>query len=105
MIRSAREPENGLTLIEMLVVIALIAIVASISMPILVNTVEKSQTKADAITSEAVSSFIEDWQIAGFTVAQGVVGGPNEGYITATAVNSDGSPGAQASRIKGTLAP
>ena len=60
--------EEGLTLVELLVVIALVAIVAAIALPILTNVLTSASVKADAASAVDRAQFSADWAAAGYTV-------------------------------------
>ncbi len=60
--------EKGLTLIELLIVIALVAIVAAIALPILLNVLSGAKTSAAADSTNGVAKFIQDWSSAGYNV-------------------------------------
>ena len=60
--------EEGLTLVELLVVIALVGVVASIALPILINTVANAQASADAQSTANRAAFSSDWSTAGYSV-------------------------------------
>ena len=105
--------EEGLTLIELLVVIALVGIVAAISLPILLNTVENAQNKADDTSAAEVENFTSDWTTAGYLLVQGQTT-PATGYEGATdakkiyAFANDGKgvpTGGVAAQITGVLVP
>lgn len=57
--------EKGLTLIELLITIAIIAIVAAISVPVINNVINNSRIAADEAQAVIVIDFIEDWAQAG----------------------------------------
>lgn len=104
--------EDGLTLIELLVVIALVGIVAAISLPILLNTVQTSQTKADAASATDVTNFKHDELTAGYLLLQGGSAAAVAIDPTATdaasiyAFDNDGhgvAKGAAVAQIKGSL--
>ena len=60
--------EEGLTLIELLIVIALVGIVSAIALPILFNTVSDSKTKADNVSADERANFQTQWSAAGYDV-------------------------------------
>jgi prepilin-type N-terminal cleavage/methylation domain-containing protein len=60
--------DAGLTLAELLVVIALTAVVASLTMPVLINTLSTAQAAADARSQVNLTAFSNDWTTSGYTV-------------------------------------
>lgn len=87
--------EEGLTLVELLVVIALVGVVASIALPILINSVSKAQTSADSATKLEVEKFARDWTSAGYeidvTQGSGNKGSGAEGKLIAYEVDGPGT--------------
>lgn len=75
--------DEGLTLIELLVVIALVGVVATISLPILINTVQTAQSNADATSVSQRASFASDWTTAGYAVADGLVANSEDAFTVA----------------------
>lgn len=73
--------EQGLTLAEILVTIALIVIVAAIAFPTLINITGSTQQKADVVTSDSLERFNNQWNRAGYFVVEGT--GENTGYTVA----------------------
>jgi prepilin-type N-terminal cleavage/methylation domain-containing protein len=61
--------EEGLTLIELIITIALVAVVASIALPVFHDLVAAEQTKADAQSAANRSAFSADWTAAGYAPA------------------------------------
>lgn len=82
--------EDGLTLVELLVVIALVGVVAAIALPILTNVLSGAQTDADANSGTNVAQFESDWTAAGYTLKT------DSGVIYAT----DGANGPTIAQIK-----
>lgn len=80
--------EEGLTLVELLVVIALVAIVAAIALPILSGVLASASTKADATSADERAKFSKDWSQSGFTVtgddATGYTAADEAGTVIAT---------------------
>lgn len=60
--------QQGLTLVELLVVIALVGVVAGIAFPVISNVIAGSQTDATAASEEAVTNFMEEY--ANFNLTQ-----------------------------------
>jgi prepilin-type N-terminal cleavage/methylation domain-containing protein len=60
-----KKGEKGLTLIELLVTIAVIAIVAAISVPVISNVVGSSRDNAAAVMQKQVDSFVAKYDKAG----------------------------------------
>ena len=61
--------EQGLTLVELLVVIALVAIVAAVALPILSGVLSSASTKAAAVSADEAAKFSSDWSTSGFAVS------------------------------------
>jgi prepilin-type N-terminal cleavage/methylation domain-containing protein len=57
--------EKGLTLIELLITIAVIAIVAAISIPVITNVIESSRTSSAASMQAQVDAFVDRYDEAG----------------------------------------
>jgi type IV pilus assembly protein PilA len=57
--------EKGLTLIELLITIAVIAIVAAISIPVITNVIESSRTSSAGSMEAQVNAFIEKYAESG----------------------------------------
>lgn len=57
--------QSGLTLIELLITIAVIGIVAAISVPAITNVINSSRANADAAQAVIVMDFIELWEQSG----------------------------------------
>lgn len=60
-----RTHEEGLTLVELLVVIALVGVVAAIALPIVTNVLAGAQADADTQSADAKTKFVTDWTAAG----------------------------------------
>lgn len=80
--------EEGLTLVELLVVIALVGVVASISLPILINTVQNAQTTANSQSADEIEKFANDWYTAGFEL-QVTAGSGSVSYLEAVDTKSN----------------
>lgn len=52
---------KGFTLVEMLVVVALLAILVSVSIPVITSINSKAGDSADAITAESIETAIDSW--------------------------------------------
>jgi prepilin-type N-terminal cleavage/methylation domain-containing protein len=57
--------EKGLTLIELLITIAVIAIVAAISIPVITNVIESARTSSAGSMEAQVNAFIEQYAASG----------------------------------------
>jgi prepilin-type N-terminal cleavage/methylation domain-containing protein len=57
--------EKGLTLIELLITIAVIAIVAAISIPVITNVIDSSRTSSAGSMEAQVNAFIEKYSQSG----------------------------------------
>ena len=79
--------EEGLTLIELLITIAVIAIVAAISVPVISNVVGSSRTNAATSMQEQANSFIDKYLDSG-QVTYDSVTQTFEGFVD---LNGDGS--------------
>jgi prepilin-type N-terminal cleavage/methylation domain-containing protein len=79
--------EEGLTLIELLITIAVIAIVAAISIPVITNVIDSSRTSSAASMQAQVDAFADRYTDAGelFVNANG---GELFGYVD---LNGDGT--------------
>lgn len=60
-----RMGQEGLTLIELLITIAVIAVVAAISIPVITNVISSSETNAAASMNAQVDSFLEKYTQSG----------------------------------------
>jgi hypothetical protein len=74
-----------MTLVEMLSVIAITAVIATIAIPVFHNIVSTEQTRADVQSAADVADFRYTWTHAGYTVADGT--GADAGQIVATDIN------------------
>jgi len=63
--------EEGLTLIELLITIAVLAIVAAIAVPVITNVVASSNTNAAAQTANDINAFIDAGNKAGTVLWDG----------------------------------
>lgn len=61
--------EDGLTLVELLVVIALVGVVAAIALPIVSNVLGGAQADADANSATNIAQFNSDWAAAGYDLS------------------------------------
>lgn len=57
--------EEGLTLIELLITIAVIAIVAAISVPVITNVIADSRTNSAEAMQAQVNSFVDKYDASG----------------------------------------
>lgn len=66
---------NGVTLVELLVVIALVGVIAAIAMPIFANTLKDGRAKWDESSQVNFAQFVSDWTSVGadFETANGFV--------------------------------
>jgi prepilin-type N-terminal cleavage/methylation domain-containing protein len=77
--------QQGLTLIELLVTIAVLAIVAAIAVPVVTNVVSSTNDRAVAQTQSDIANFVEKYKKTGaYTYADGVF----SGYVD---LNGDGT--------------
>lgn len=72
---------EGLTLVEVLVTIALIAIVAAISVPVFTNITSQAEQDASVVDTDSKQRFYDQWDRAGYFVVDGT--GENAGYTVA----------------------
>jgi prepilin-type N-terminal cleavage/methylation domain-containing protein len=61
--------DTGLTLIELIVTIAMVAVVATIVMPVFHDLVTTEQSQADLRSKAAIERFCHDWKQSGHLVA------------------------------------
>lgn len=57
--------EEGLTLIELLITIAVLAIVAAISVPVITNVISSAETNSAASMDTSVAAFVAKYTEAG----------------------------------------
>ena len=57
--------EDGLTLVELLVVIALVGVVAAIALPIVSNVLSGATSDANSASATNKANFSRDWTAAG----------------------------------------
>lgn len=81
--RRDRRRTAGFTLVEILVVIALVAIVAGIAVPVFSNVIAQASTDADAATDAQVQAFRDRWESGGYIVDGAPAGHPDEGNLIA----------------------
>lgn len=65
MIHKKMHQQEGLTLIELLITIAVIAIIAAISLPTFTNVVSTTRDKATEQTTKDIQKFVSKWTAAG----------------------------------------
>ena len=91
--------DKGLTLIELLITIAVIAIVAAISVPVITNVIADSRTNSAAAMQEQAQAFIDKYEASGDwsfdTASQTFLGGIDEDGNGTVALGSVASPGAE----------
>lgn len=97
--------KKGFTLIEMLVVIAIIAILVSIVVPVVMHSTDKAKAAADAANLRSVlgelSMYYLDGVAEGETVDLGYVTIKNQGgLISMQATREDVSGGGSATKLK-----
>lgn len=61
------DSERGLTLVELLIVIALVAVVAAIALPVISGVLSNAQNDASAVSDTNRADFARDWSAAGAT--------------------------------------
>lgn len=71
------QQDEGLTLLELLIVIALAAIIAAIALPIFFTIISDAQVRADAASDRERAAFSMSWESAGYTIAH------ENGYMVA----------------------
>jgi prepilin-type N-terminal cleavage/methylation domain-containing protein len=86
--------DAGLTLIELIVTIALVAVVASIALPVFHDLVGNQQTKANSQSSANRTQFTNDWTASGF--APDSTGNVIIGGTVVASIAQDGSSNSQA---------
>ena len=91
--------DKGLTLIELLITIAVIAIVAAISVPVITNVIADSRTNSASAMQEQAQAFIDKYEASGEwsfdTASQTFLGGIDEDGNGTVALGSVASPGAE----------
>ena len=60
--------DGGLTLVELLIVIALVGIVAAIAVPVLVGALDQASMKAEGTSALERARFVESWTSSGYRV-------------------------------------
>jgi prepilin-type N-terminal cleavage/methylation domain-containing protein len=76
-----RSTDSGVTLVELVMTLALIAVLASIAFPAYRITVDTVQQKTNQVSASEVSDFATEWVSEGFTVVDGT--GSRTGYVVA----------------------
>jgi prepilin-type N-terminal cleavage/methylation domain-containing protein len=61
-----RQRDQGLTLIELIITIALVAVVASVALPVFHDLVTTEQAKADSQSAQNRNAFANDWISSGY---------------------------------------
>lgn len=61
--RRLRQEESGLTLIELMVVIVIIGVLSSVSIPKYTNVIDRAKINADIATGSAIKSAIDRYYI------------------------------------------
>jgi prepilin-type N-terminal cleavage/methylation domain-containing protein len=91
--------DKGLTLIELLITIAVIAIVAAISVPVITNVIADSRTNSAAAMQEQAQAFIDKYESSGDwsfdTASQTFLGGIDEDGNGTVALGTVASPGTE----------
>ena len=91
--------DKGLTLIELLITIAVIAIVAAISVPVITNVIADSRTNSASAMQEQAQAFIDKYESSGDwsfdSASQTFLGGIDEDGNGTVALGSVASPGAE----------
>lgn len=73
--------DEGLTLIELLIVIALVGVIAAIALPILFSTLNNAQASVDKNQQAEIDKFNTQWAAAGYTLDTAVQN--NKLYVVA----------------------
>ena len=73
-----KQKQNGFTLAEMLIVVAIIAVLVSISVPVFTNKLEKAREAADIANmrtakSAAIMEYLDDIQIFYYSASEGML--------------------------------
>lgn len=91
--------DKGLTLIELLVTIAVIAIVAAISVPVITNVIADSRTSSASAMQAQAQAFIDKYEASGDwdfdPVSQTFIGGIDEDGNGIIVLGTASSPGAE----------
>lgn len=76
---------DGLTVVELLIVIVLVGVIAAIAMPVLINSVDAGRFKAGSVSAVNVEQFMADWTAAGamFETNNGVISAIVNGKVVA----------------------
>ena len=94
-----KKNDKGLTLIELLITIAVIAIVAAISVPVITNVIADSRTNSAAAMQEQAQAFIDKYESSGDwsfdTASQTFLGGIDEDGNGTVTLGTVASPGAE----------
>lgn len=80
-----KKEDDGLTLVELLVAIAIVGVIAAIAMPVLIDAVENGRSKANTASTVNVEQFLTDWTTAGatFETNNGVISAVVNGKVMA----------------------
>jgi prepilin-type N-terminal cleavage/methylation domain-containing protein len=91
--------EEGLTLIELLITIAVIAIVAAISVPVITNVIADSRTNSAEAMQAQVDSFVDKYDASGDwsfdSATQTLLGGIDEDGNGTVDLGTVAAPGAE----------
>jgi prepilin-type N-terminal cleavage/methylation domain-containing protein len=92
--------EKGLTLIELLITIAVLAVVSAIALPVINNVVSSSNSNAAAQTQSDVNDFIAKYNAAGEVLFSSSV---TTGAVLSGYVDTDGDNNIDANELVDTL--